>query len=63
MPEDRISVSRLIPMGLQHVVAMFGATVLALALNWLMSLGEPAPAVACDPCEPAARAEESLRRS
>ncbi|MCX5796656.1 MAG: NCS2 family nucleobase:cation symporter [Elusimicrobia bacterium] len=29
MPEDRIPLARLIPMGLQHVVAMFGATVLA----------------------------------
>ncbi|MHB0995453.1 MAG: uracil-xanthine permease family protein [Elusimicrobiales bacterium] len=28
-PEDRIPFSRLVPMGLQHVVAMFGATVLA----------------------------------
>jgi uracil-xanthine permease len=28
-PEDRIPLPRLIPMGLQHVVAMFGATVLA----------------------------------
>jgi putative pyrimidine permease RutG len=28
-PEDRIPLKRLIPMGLQHVVAMFGATVLA----------------------------------
>jgi uracil-xanthine permease len=28
-PEDRIPWSRLLPMGLQHVVAMFGATVLA----------------------------------
>ena len=28
-PEDRIPLRRLVPMGLQHVVAMFGATVLA----------------------------------
>lgn len=28
-PEDRPPVARLVPMGLQHVVAMFGATVLA----------------------------------
>ncbi len=28
-PEDRIPLPRLVPMGLQHVVAMFGATVLA----------------------------------
>ena len=28
-PEDRLPLSRLLPMGLQHVVAMFGATVLA----------------------------------
>lgn len=28
-PEDRIPIFRLIPMGMQHVVAMFGATVLA----------------------------------
>ncbi len=28
-PEDRLPVTRLIPMGIQHVVAMFGATVLA----------------------------------
>jgi uracil-xanthine permease len=28
-PEDRIPLQRLVPMGLQHVVAMFGATVLA----------------------------------
>ncbi|HOW27643.1 MAG TPA: solute carrier family 23 protein [Elusimicrobiota bacterium] len=28
-PEDKIPLPRLIPMGLQHVVAMFGATVLA----------------------------------
>ncbi len=28
-PEDRIPYARLIPMGMQHVVAMFGATVLA----------------------------------
>lgn len=28
-PEDRIPLPRLIPMGIQHVVAMFGATVLA----------------------------------
>src|SRR5437868_2310386 len=28
-PEDRIPIARLVPMGLQHVVAMFGATVLA----------------------------------
>ena len=28
-PEDKLPLSRLIPMGLQHVVAMFGATVLA----------------------------------
>ncbi|HEY3355611.1 MAG TPA: solute carrier family 23 protein [Polyangia bacterium] len=28
-PEDRVPLLRLIPMGLQHVVAMFGATVLA----------------------------------
>jgi putative pyrimidine permease RutG len=28
-PEDRIPFGRLLPMGLQHVVAMFGATVLA----------------------------------
>ncbi len=28
-PEDRIPFARLVPMGLQHVVAMFGATVLA----------------------------------
>ncbi len=28
-PEDRIPLGRLVPMGLQHVVAMFGATVLA----------------------------------
>lgn len=28
-PEDRLPLTRLIPMGLQHVVAMFGATVLA----------------------------------
>ncbi len=28
-PEDAIPLSRLVPMGLQHVVAMFGATVLA----------------------------------
>src|SRR5690348_468539 len=27
-PEDRIPLLRLIPMGMQHVVAMFGATVL-----------------------------------
>ncbi len=29
LPEDRIPLAQLIPMGLQHVVAMFGATVLA----------------------------------
>jgi len=28
-PEDQIPLVRLVPMGLQHVVAMFGATVLA----------------------------------
>ena len=28
-PEDRLPLVRLVPMGLQHVVAMFGATVLA----------------------------------
>lgn len=28
-PEDRMPLSRLIPMGMQHVVAMFGATILA----------------------------------
>jgi putative pyrimidine permease RutG len=28
-PEDRIPMQRLVPLGLQHVVAMFGATVLA----------------------------------
>jgi uracil-xanthine permease len=28
-PEDRIPIARLVPLGLQHVVAMFGATVLA----------------------------------
>ena len=28
-PEDKIPFARLLPMGLQHVVAMFGATVLA----------------------------------
>jgi len=28
-PEDRLPLSRLLPMGLQHIVAMFGATVLA----------------------------------
>lgn len=28
-PEDRIPLRRLVPMGMQHVVAMFGATVLA----------------------------------
>jgi len=28
-PEDKIPLQRLIPMGMQHVVAMFGATVLA----------------------------------
>jgi uracil-xanthine permease len=28
-PEDKLPLSRLLPMGLQHVVAMFGATVLA----------------------------------
>jgi len=28
-PEDRIPLTRLIPMGMQHVVAMFGATILA----------------------------------
>ncbi|OGR50673.1 MAG: hypothetical protein A2049_10665 [Elusimicrobia bacterium GWA2_62_23] len=28
-PEDKLPLSRLVPMGLQHVVAMFGATVLA----------------------------------
>jgi uracil-xanthine permease len=28
-PEDKIPLARLLPMGLQHVVAMFGATVLA----------------------------------
>jgi uracil-xanthine permease len=28
-PEDRLPVAKLVPMGLQHVVAMFGATVLA----------------------------------
>ena len=28
-PEDKLPLSRLIPMGMQHVVAMFGATVLA----------------------------------
>src|SRR5271157_4590425 len=28
-PEDKIPFARLVPMGLQHVVAMFGATVLA----------------------------------
>ncbi len=28
-PEDKVPLTRLIPMGLQHVVAMFGATVLA----------------------------------
>jgi len=31
-PEDRIPLKRLIPMGMQHVVAMFGATVLAPVL-------------------------------
>ena len=31
-PEDRLPPARLIPMGLQHVVAMFGATVLAPVL-------------------------------
>ena len=28
-PEDKLPLFRLLPMGLQHVVAMFGATVLA----------------------------------
>src|SRR5512136_3305549 len=28
-PEDKIPFARLLPMGMQHVVAMFGATVLA----------------------------------
>lgn len=28
-PEDKLPLQRLIPMGLQHVVAMFGATALA----------------------------------
>lgn len=28
-PEDKLPISRLVPMGMQHVVAMFGATVLA----------------------------------
>src|SRR5271157_3639214 len=28
-PEDRIPLVRLVPLGMQHVVAMFGATVLA----------------------------------
>ena len=28
-PEDKIPFRRLLPMGMQHVVAMFGATVLA----------------------------------
>ena len=28
-PEDKLPLARLIPMGLQHIVAMFGATVLA----------------------------------
>jgi len=28
-PEDKLPLSRLVPMGMQHVVAMFGATVLA----------------------------------
>ncbi|OIN99213.1 MAG: pyrimidine utilization transport protein G [Elusimicrobia bacterium CG_4_10_14_0_2_um_filter_56_8] len=31
-PEDKLPLSRLIPMGMQHVVAMFGATVLAPVL-------------------------------
>ncbi|NLO91479.1 MAG: pyrimidine utilization transport protein G [Elusimicrobia bacterium] len=31
-PEDKIPLARLVPMGLQHVVAMFGATVLAPVL-------------------------------
>ncbi|MDD4003898.1 MAG: solute carrier family 23 protein [Elusimicrobiaceae bacterium] len=31
-PEDRIAVSRIIPLGMQHVIAMFGATVLAPVL-------------------------------
>jgi xanthine/uracil permease len=31
-PEDRLPLVRLVPMGLQHVVAMFGATVLAPVL-------------------------------
>jgi len=29
LPEDKLPLARLVPMGLQHVVAMFGATVLA----------------------------------
>jgi len=29
LPEERLPIARLVPMGLQHVVAMFGATVLA----------------------------------
>src|SRR5262249_51929949 len=28
-PEDRLPLAQLVPMGVQHVVAMFGATVLA----------------------------------
>ncbi len=31
-PEDKIEVSKIIPLGLQHVIAMFGATVLAPVL-------------------------------
>ena len=44
-PEDRLPPARLAPMGLQHVIAMFGATVLALEVpaddlsHWLWLTG------------------------
>ena len=37
-PEDKIPFARLVPMGTQHVVAMFGATV----LGPMLSAGAPA---------------------
>lgn len=38
-PEDKLPLSRLIPMGIQHVVAMFGAIVLAVLMNLVLSPG------------------------
>ena len=33
LPEEKLPLAKLIPLGLQHVVAMFGATVLAPVLK------------------------------